>query len=222
MSQKFFTQGQVVSFLEKAFGEGRPSNGGKNFSVVCPMCKSVKGEQYSKQKLVIRTDAFLSHCWVCGYKSRNIYSLLKKWAPDCLDEYKNTFLDAEEIKISENENRELLKPIALPEGFKLLAEVSSRFSIFSVNQKRYYEQAFSYLKKRGICTKTELWYWKFGVTQFYKEGCKDRVIIPSFDSDGNLSYWTGRSWRKRSTKKYNNPACNRKNKIGRASCRERV
>lgn len=63
MTGNFFTQGQAITFIEKVFGEGRPSNGGKNISVVCPMCKSVKGDTYSKQKLVIRTDNFWVHCW---------------------------------------------------------------------------------------------------------------------------------------------------------------
>jgi len=58
MSSKFFTQGQAITFIEKVFDKGRLSNGGKNISVVCPMCKSVKNDRYEKQKLVIRTDNF--------------------------------------------------------------------------------------------------------------------------------------------------------------------
>lgn len=63
MSSKFFTQGQAITFIEKAFGDGKQSNGGKNISVVCPMCKAVKAYRYEKQKLVIRTDNFWVHCW---------------------------------------------------------------------------------------------------------------------------------------------------------------
>lgn len=213
MTGKFFTQGQAITFIEKVFGEGRPSNGGKNISVVCPMCKSIKGDTYSKQKLVIRTDNFWVHCWVCGYKNKNIYKLIAKWSPHYLAEYKSSFLDAEELKASEAEVTQIYEPVVLPKGFSLLADASVRLSSLGSYERRYYERALNYLNNRGIATHTELWYWKFGVTTFWEEGCKDRIIIPSFDYDGNLSYWTGRSWRHRPKKKYNNPHCNRKNII---------
>lgn len=210
MSSKFFTQGQAISFIEKAFDKGRQSNGGKNISVTCPMCKAVKGPRYEKQKLVIRTDNFWVHCWVCGYKNRNIYRLLAKWAPDYLAEYKDSFLDAEELKASEAEAKQVYKPIVLPTGYTLLADAYARLSSLSSYQRRYTERALEYLKERGITTKAELWYWKFGITTFYKEGCKDRILIPSFDRSGTLNYWTGRSWRRQPKRKYNNPFCNRR------------
>jgi hypothetical protein len=56
-----FTKGQTYDFIEKVFGEGKPSNGGLNISVLCPNCAEKKGFGYNKKKLVIRTDTFVSH-----------------------------------------------------------------------------------------------------------------------------------------------------------------
>lgn len=209
MSHKFFTQGQAITFIEKVFGPGRQSNGGKNISVVCPLCKSVKGRQYSKQKLVIRTDEFILHCWVCGYKDKNLYKLINKWLPQYLDEYKKSFLNAEELQTSIASSKQKHKPVSLPTGFYLLAEAYARFSSFGTYQKRYFNFAFDYLKKRGVASYEAMLYWKFGVTLKYKEGCRDRIIIPSFDDKGDIVYWTGRSWRAKPKRKYNNPPCNR-------------
>lgn len=206
-----YTEGQFISFIQKAFGDGKLDGRKNNIQLVCPFCKNIKGGSYSKRKLAIKTTKpHFVHCWVCGYKNRNIYRLLSKWAPEHLAEYKNSFLDAEELKASEAEATQGYRPVVLPKGFTLLADAFARLDSLSSYQRRYVEKAIDYLKERGIKTQAELWYWKFGITTFYKEGCKDRIIIPSFDRSGTLSYWTGRSWRTRPRKKYNNPICNRR------------
>jgi len=209
-----YTEGQFISFIQRSFGDGKLDGRKNNIQLVCPFCRNAKGGSYSKRKLAIKTTKpHFVHCWVCGYKNRNIYKLLARWAPEHLSEYKDSFLDAEELKASEAEVTQTYKPIVLPKGFTLLADASARLTSFDTYQRRYFEKAIEYLNSRGIKTQAELWYWKIGITTFYKEGCKDRIIIPSFDCDGTLSYWTGRSWRRNPNKKYNNPYCNRKNVI---------
>ena len=60
------SQGEVIEFIERAFGPGSLSNGGLNISVVCPVCAELK-DNLQKRKLVIRTDDFLTHCWVVDH-----------------------------------------------------------------------------------------------------------------------------------------------------------
>lgn len=211
---KYFTQGQAIDFIEKAFGDGKQSNGGRNISVVCPMCKEFKRQSgnttYSKQKLVIRTDNFWVHCWVCGYKNRNIYKLVRKYSPSHFAEYKDNFVNAEELVATEAEANPTFEPVTLPAGFKLLAElVEEMDSLRSTITKRYVQQALDYLRRRGIKTKAELWYWKFGITDDYEAKCKYRIIIPSYDNQGNLTYWTGRSWLRKPYVVYKNPEADR-------------
>lgn len=210
MGKKYFTQGQAIDFIEKVFGDGKPSNGGKNLSVVCPMCREFKGSSYNKQKLVIRTDNFWVHCWVCGFKARNIYKLVQKYHVGNLGEYKEKFVNAEELVAVEQEDQKEYQPIVLPPGFKLLGElVNSLSDTRSPVTRRYAQQALDYLKSRGIKTKSELWYWKLGITEDREARCRYRIIIPSYDPHGKLAYWTGRSWLRKPRIPYKNPAADR-------------
>lgn len=197
---KVFTQSQAIDFIEKVFGSGRLSNQGQNISVVCPMCKSFKGQSYTKQKLVIRTDNFLVHCWVCGYKSRNLLNLLRKYSTNLVREYKDNFLNAEDLTQIQQDEELANKQVVLPDGFQLLVEAN--------NRDNYATSAKKYLKSRGINTIRDLWYWKFGVTDDVESRCKYRIIIPSYDEFGNLNYWTARTWIKKVGRygdKYKNP-----------------
>lgn len=186
-----FTQGQFIDFIETVFGKGILSNGGKNISVVCPVCTREKGAQYNKKKLVIRTDNGINHCWVCSYKSRNLLALIKITNPEFLEEYKTTFnniatnsrcfiLDVNDTETISTDFEDIL---FLPKRTMFLAD----------NYKTYHgNKYFNYLKKRGITEIEDLWYWKFLYTVF-DEDYKDRIIIPSFDSMGTLNYFTARS-----------------------------
>jgi len=215
MSQKYFTQGQTIDFIEKVFGSGKSSNGGKNFSVVCPICKESKGPSYTKQKLVIRTDkSHIVHCWVCGYKARNLYKLIHKYHRASLSEYKESFLNAEELETQDVEETPEETPVELPVGFRLLGELVRDFdSIRSSVTRRYTQQALDYLRTRNVTSKAELWYWKLGITEDRDARCKYRVIIPSYDSSGELSYWTARSWTRNPMFNYKNPPNDRRKVI---------
>ncbi len=197
-----FTQSQVITFIQKVFGEGKPSNGGQNLSVVCPICLAKNGHGYTKKKLVIRTDNWVSHCWVCGHKGRNIMPLLKKYHPNVIGEYVSTFLSSDQLLIEAEEvtGKEEYH-LALPSGFELLA-------------KTYTKEAWwlkKYLKERGITKDDDLWYWKLGFTEEDPD-FKNRIIIPSFDEEGKLNHWTARSTR-RGGQKYLNPPTKRENLV---------
>lgn len=197
---KVFTQSQAIDFIEKAFGSGRLSNQGQNISVVCPMCKSFKEQSYNKQKLVIRTDNFLVHCWICGYKNRNLLNLIKRYHTNLIHEYKNNFLNAEDLTQIRQDEKLTNKQVMLPDGFQLLVRTNNRDS-YAVSAKKY-------LKSRGVNSVHDLWYWKFGITSDYESGCKYRIIIPSYNDFGNLNYWTARTWIKKVGRyghKYKNP-----------------
>jgi len=197
------TSGQTIDFIEKIFGPGKLSNGGLNISVVCPKCLDEKPHGYTKKKLVIRTDNFLSHCWVCNTKSRSLVPWLHKWYPSYLKEYLEIFheednlvrcqlLDIDPTTLEESK-------LTLPQGFRLLA---------TTNTESESRQARRYLAKRGITSEQELWYWKFGISN-EDIHTENRIIIPSFDAAGKLNYWTARSWRSGASPKYTNPPTHR-------------
>jgi len=198
-----YTQSQVTTFIQKVFGEGKPSNGGQNLSVVCPICAGKHGHGYSKKKLVIRTDNWVSQCWVCSFKGRNILPLLKKFHPQSVGEFVSTFLSSEQLlSHAEEITGKEEYHVRLPEGFQLLAQAEGK-------------QAWwlkKYLKERGIIEDRDLWYWKFGFTEEDKD-FKDRIIVPSFNEEGKLNFWTARVTKRGMKQKYLNPPTKRETVI---------
>lgn len=202
-----FTQGQAIEFIQKVFGDTKLTNGGLNANVVCPICSTHK-ENNTKQKLAIRTDNFVTHCWVCGFKSRSIYSLVRKYRPDFLAEYETVFASADQFKsrcIVIYDESELLpkeESLKLPAGFQLLA------TCFHDDDSEWFARdAKNYLLGRGLSYR-DFWFFKFGITTEDPE-YKGRVIVPSFDSEGNLNYFTSRSISKKIKPKYFNPKFDR-------------
>jgi len=210
--KKCYTEGQFISFVEKAFGESKPA-GGNNIQISCPRCKKYKTkEPYYKRKLAIRiTVPHIVHCWVCGLGGKNIYNLVKNYSPENLSEYKDRFLEAEELLAIDNPEEQKFETVQLPTGFSLLSKMvngGGREQFGLTN--RYVDQALDYLwEKRGIKTEEELWYWKLGVTET-EARCRYRIVLPSFDENGAIAYWTGRSWLNRPKSKYKNPFCERR------------
>lgn len=207
----FYTKGTAIEFIERVFGEGKLSNGGLNVSVLCPECESKKEQGYSKKKLVIRTDNFISHCWVCNTKSRNLVPWIKKWKPNFLSEYITTFLKSEQLKDldgGEFEDRGQKKQhTSLPDGFTFLWH----------SQTSDARRAKRYLSKdRGIKEEKDFWYWKLGIVDSEvspQAPHVGRIIVPSFDKEGELNYWTGRAFKKGIYPKYINPTVPRESII---------
>lgn len=197
-----FTKGQTIDFIEKVFGEGKLSNGGLNISVLCPTCVEKKGATYNKKKLVIRTDSFVCHCWVCNNKSRNLVPWIRKYYPQHLNEYVGSYLKGQQLTDIDTEDQPETKTVALPIGYRFLF----------LEETPEAKKAKRYLSYRGIYSDRDFWYWKFGVA-YDNDDLVDRVIIPSFDAEGNLNYWTARSFDKKAFPKYLNPGVARESVI---------
>lgn len=197
---RVFTQGQAISFIERVFGDGIISNGGMNISVLCPRCKSRKPLGYSKKKLVIKTDDFKCHCWVCGLKAPSIYPILNKFFKHSTDEFLHAFGESvlvaglhDSMGILEDE-----KQITLPPECKVLA----------FHQKEYRQHTRYLLQDRGLL-ESDLYRWKVLVSEH--PDYRNRVIIPSFDAEGDLNYFTARKiFEKAKGVKYKNPEVDRK------------
>lgn len=151
-----------------------------------------KGSFYNKRKLAIRTDNFLLHCWSCGYKSRNLADLIKRFHPGYFTEYLTRFVGTQQLKLTSN-SKPVEVEFKLPTGFHLMA-----LPVKDENMVITYRSAYSYIAKRfGLETKnldpSHLWYWKFGIS-LEDRAFVNRVIMPSFNIDGELNYFTGRAF----------------------------
>ena len=152
---------------------------GNEYLYFCPFCK------HHKRKMSVNFVKGKYKCWVCDI-SGNIRKLVRKKANyENFQKWKlldgevdlNTNLDdlfAETAEASE-------EILTLPEKFVSLTNKEE-----SVSRKK----ALNYLKKREI-DQQDILYWKIG---FCFDGeYKDRVVIPSFNTNGDLNYFIGRS-----------------------------
>jgi DNA primase len=167
-----------LTFLKGIFGNCKYSSNTKEAEFYCFYCK------HHKPKLSINLTTDVYHCWVCN-KSGTILSLLRdqKISSDKVSHYIATFKPrvpksssrCAQIFVGEN----YYNP-SLPKEYQALS--SSRQSIMC-------KKAFDYLYGRGITNQQILTY-KLGYC--LSGDYANRVIIPSFDKDGNLNFFTSR------------------------------
>jgi hypothetical protein len=165
-----------ISFVRSAFGEITVARDGVNVATKCPKCKSP-----GKRKFSINLENWSCHCWVCGIKGKTPYRILSQHVGESTArEFSERFLN---IKISADVEEIKEKPVELPAGFTpLCLELNSRDPDI--------RDCISYLKSRGLYER-DLWYFKIGSSKIGK--FRRRIIIPSFDSEGELNYFSART-----------------------------
>jgi DNA primase len=178
----------VVSTLTGVLGSHLTLKGNE-LAFYCPFCN------HHKQKLQVNTETQKWHCWTCNSGGKKLTSLLKK-----LDVDRKTISIIREIYGDSNYNPQLEDAdtkvfISLPKEFISLSEVPKGFN-------PEYKNALHYLTQRGITEKDIV---KYNIG-YCKEGLYgQRVIIPSYNSDGTLNYFVSRSYYPENKMKYKNP-----------------
>jgi DNA primase len=181
---------KIITILDSALGVGSSLKGNEQ-AHHCPFCN------HHKKKLQINLDTQRWHCWVCDSKGRSISSLLRKLNVDLRDiaVVKDVYGDEPEYDTKE----EYVAKLQLPSEFKQLY-----FCPKSINPA--YNQAIHYLNKRGI-TKADIVKYNIGYCEDGLYG--GRVIIPSYDDNGDLNYFVARSFYEDEKMKYKNPPISR-------------
>ena len=146
-----------------------------------------------KPKLQINISSQKWHCWVSNSGGHSLYSLFKKVNAD--SRYFSELKDLVFVSTKKGEVESKVI-VSLPIEYKPLWKSSKSL---------FYKHALNFLKKRGI-TKIDLQKYKLG---FCDDGIYgNRVIIPSYDENGILNYFVGRSFMG-SGMKYKNPNVSR-------------
>ena len=146
-----------------------------------------------KPKLQINISSQKWHCWVSNSGGHSLYSLFKKINAD--SRYFSELKDLVFISTKKDEVESKVI-VSLPIEYKPLWKSSKSL---------FYKHALNFLKKRGI-TKIDLQKHKLG---FCDDGIYgNRVIVPSYDENGILNYFVGRSFMG-SGMKYKNPNVSR-------------
>ena len=181
---------KIITILDSALGVGSSLKGNEQ-AHHCPFCN------HHKKKLQVNLDTQRWHCWVCDSKGRSISSLLRKLNVDLRDisVVKDVYGDEPEYDSKE----EYVAKLQLPKEFKQLY-----FKPTGINPS--YNQALHYLNKRGI-TKADIVKYNIGYCDGGLYG--GRVIIPSYDDNGDLNYFVARSFYEDDKMKYKNPPVSR-------------
>ena len=163
---------KAKSVLNKAFGPGFVARDGINVAVSCPECDPEK----SKKKLSVRLDDYRFHCWVCGLKGKNVWRYISRKFPSVEID---PVLFKKKIDTSEIVEEE--RKISLPSGFVPVFRDSRDPDVRAVR---------NYLLSRGI-SHSDMIRWRILATTSGRY--RRRSIIPSFDAEGNVNYFVGRS-----------------------------
>jgi len=164
---------------------------GHELLFTCPACG------HHKRKFSVNLDKNVFKCWVCDYRGRNIrrvirrfgsYLQLQKWDSISGRADLERFADL----FSEEESEAGSQKIQLPEEF---------ISLTSDKAPATGRYAMKYLQSRGV-SKQDILKWKIGYC--FDGEYRNRIIIPSFDEDGDCSYFIARSYTGDSYK-YKNP-----------------
>lgn len=190
-----WTIGAKVAFIEKCFGKAYISSTEKNIEVCCPYCDP---KDRTKKKLAIRIADDANHCWRCGAKSRSLYFLLRKFKPECLQEYVDTFMPSmKNYALNGNVQNVEAEKFSLPNDFTLLPLASQNDPEVKL--------LLNYLNARGV-NERDIWFHKIGISSNPK--WFRRVLFPSFDRQGEPNFLVARAADKR-LPKYQTPAITR-------------
>ena len=148
---------------------------------------------HHKPKLQINVRTQKWHCWVSNVGGRTLFQLLKKVnaSNQHFDELRELVGDSPQYK--KKTDSKVSEVVQLPNEFITLCNGTDSIV------KRH---ALSYLYKRGI-TDGDILKYNIG---YCDEGMySNRIIIPSYDSDGQLNFFVGRDFYNGKMKYRNSP-----------------
>ena len=179
----------LVTLVDSVLGQGKKTSNG-NYAYHCPFC------HHHKPKLEINFTENKQghnpwHCWVCNTRGKTIVGLFKKTeaSPEKIAEAKSYVKSGYEVEETIVKNT-----LKLPEEFTPLYPTPSGISA---------KHALFYLKKRNITTEDIIKY-NIGYCEFGEYA--NMIVIPSYNANGELNFFVGRSFKKESFRKYKNPS----------------
>lgn len=182
----------LVNLVNSVLGSGKRTARG-NQSYTCPFC------HHHKPKLEVNfTENSQGNnpwaCWTCGKKGKTIKSL-----------FKQVQVDASYFQ----ELGKLVKNVSTDDIGEIkqnILELPKEFQTFIDNKDIIARHALAYLKKRNISKQDIL---KYNIGYCNSGQFSNMIVIPSYDNNSKLNYFTARSFEKDPYTKYRNPETSR-------------
>ena len=181
----------LVNLVNSVLGAGKRTARG-NQAYTCPFC------HHHKPKLEVNFTENKEGknpwaCWACSKKGKTIKSLFKQIQVDA-----TYFQELGKLvkNISDDSIEITYTSLELPKEFKT----------FINNKDITARHALAYLKKRNISKPDIL---KYHIGYCDSGQYNNMIVIPSYDNNGKLNYFTARSFEKDPYTKYRNPETSR-------------
>ena len=182
----------LVNLVNSVLGAGKRTARG-NQSYTCPFC------HHHKPKLEVNFTENKEgnnpwNCWTCGKKGKTVRSL-----------FKQIQVDASYFQ----ELSKLVKNVSVEDIGEVkhhILELPKEYKNFLNNKDIVAKHALAYLKKRNISKQDIL---KYNIGYCALGQFANMIVIPSYDYNGKLNYFTARSFEKNPYTKYRNPEASR-------------
>ncbi len=179
---------KIVSLIEELLKKGKVTKKGEVL-FYCPVCN------HRKRKLSVNINSGRWHCWVCegslDVKGKTLRTLFTKFNASQQQFLELRDLTNDTIFIPKDKTQKIIQ---LPKDFIPLREKST--SIF-------YRHAYNYIIKTRKLSFDDILKYNIGYCEDGKY--RNRVILPSYDKDGKLNYFTARSYQPGNPMPYLNP-----------------
>ena len=183
----------LVTLVNSVLGSGK-ATARNNYAYHCPFC------HHHKPKLEVnltenREGKNPWHCWACNMRGTTIYNLFKqlKVEAEKFTELKSLVKTSKSIK-----ETQVVTSISLPDEYISLIDNKT----LDIKARH----ALAYLKRRNVNSHDIV---KYNIGYCDKGLYANMIIIPTYDKDGRLNYFTARSFEKEPYVKYRNPSASR-------------
>jgi len=180
---------EKTTILRRVLGDFRKTGNERLFH--CPNCK------HSKNKLSVNIDKDKFQCWHCNYAGRSVYRLIRRFGSFSnqqawLELSSDIDLTLFDELFNEGKKEDYVQVVDLPEEYIFLGNKHLPMSSLPARH---------YLASRGV-TMDEILFWKIGYCPSGEY--KNRIVIPSFNKNGNPNFFVSRVY-KGTWAKYKNP-----------------
>ena len=182
---------KLLQLLESVLGKGKTTSG-NNIAFFSPFTS------HYKPKLEIdinttRDGENAWHCWISDKKGRSISSLFKQMGlPKTYFEQLNKIVESSRYK-HDSSKKETIEVISLPNEY---------IPLWNKKNTPDYRNAIHYLTTRGV-TVFDILKYRIGYCESGEYSGK--IIIPSYDCNGQLNYFVSRAFYQADKFKHKNP-----------------
>lgn len=188
----FQRQYNILQLILGDSKQGGYISGVDQYQFCCPSCADNNGGKVdNKFNLEINFVIGKYHCWKCDIKG-NLLHLIKKYGSnDLAKEYINDVKMVLSVDLYRIDKYSELAKIVDNEEIKLPKTFTPLGDITKLKSKKLKQYLLDRKITQDIVDKYHL-----GYTQWDNEekNTRSRLIIPSYDKIGNLTYWTGRDF----------------------------